>query len=47
MEKHVSRVIAAMASGCETRSEYNKRLLFYSSKHLTWDVPEVDFFAVK
>jgi len=47
MEKHVSRVIAGMASGTETRSEYNKKLLFYSAKHLTWDVPEVDFFAVK
>ncbi|YCM46520.1 NAD(P)/FAD-dependent oxidoreductase [Verrucomicrobiaceae bacterium 227] len=47
MEKHVSRVIAGMASGTETRSKYNKKLLFYSAKHLTWDVPEIDFYAVK
>jgi len=47
MEKHVSRVIAGMASGTETRSGYHKKLLFHSAKHLTWDVPEIDFYAVK
>jgi flavin-dependent dehydrogenase len=47
MEKHVSRVIAAMASGTGTRSTYNRKLLAYSSKYLAWDVHDADFYAVK
>ena len=47
MEKHVSRVIAAMASGTGTRSAYNRKLLAYSSKYLAWDVHDADFYAVK
>lgn len=47
MEKHVSRVIAAMASGTGTRSTYNRKLLHYSSKHLAWDVHDADFYSVK
>lgn len=47
MEKHVSRVIAAMASGTDTRSIYHKKLLSYSSKYLSWGGHDADFFAVK
>jgi flavin-dependent dehydrogenase len=47
MERHMSRVIASMAAGVGTRSNYNRKLLQHSSKHLIWGVEEASFYAVK
>ncbi len=47
IERHMSRVIASMASGAGTRSTYNRMLLEHSSRHLIWGVKDADFFAVK
>jgi flavin-dependent dehydrogenase len=47
MERHMSRVIASMAGGFGTCSNYNRKLLHYSSKHLIWDVKEAGFYAVQ
>jgi flavin-dependent dehydrogenase len=38
MERHMSRVIASMASGTGTRSAYNRNLLKHSTRHLIWGV---------
>lgn len=46
MERHMSRVIASMASGTGTRSPYNRKLLKHSSKHLIWGVEDAQHFAV-
>ncbi len=47
MERHMSRVIASMASGVGTRSPYNRKLLKHSSQHLIWSVEDAGFYAVK
>jgi len=47
MERHMSRVIASMASGIGTRSAYNRNLLKHSSKHLIWGVQEQEHYAVR
>jgi len=47
MERHMSRVIASMATGVGTRSIYHRKLLKHSSKHLIWDVEEAEHFAVR
>ena len=47
MERHMSRVIASMASGVGTRSNYNRGLLKHSSRHLIWDVEDADQYAVR
>jgi flavin-dependent dehydrogenase len=47
MERHMTRVIASMAAGVGTRSNYNRKLLQHSSQHLIWGVKEAGFYAVK
>ncbi|MFU8893157.1 MAG: NAD(P)/FAD-dependent oxidoreductase [Luteolibacter sp.] len=47
MERHMSRVIASMASGVGTRSAYNRGLLRHSSRHLIWGVEDAETFAVR
>ncbi len=47
MERHVQRVIQAMASGAATRSGYNRRLIDFTARRLIWDVPDAEFFSVK
>ncbi|MGJ8634994.1 MAG: NAD(P)/FAD-dependent oxidoreductase [Luteolibacter sp.] len=47
MERHMSRVIASMASGTGTRSSYNRNLLKHSSRHLIWGVKDADHYSVK
>ncbi|WP_411827555.1 NAD(P)/FAD-dependent oxidoreductase [Luteolibacter sp. AS25] len=47
IEKHMSRVIANMATGVGTRSRYNRNLLKHSSKHCVWGVKEAEYYAVK
>jgi flavin-dependent dehydrogenase len=47
MERHMSRVIASMASGTGTRSAYNRNLLKHSARHLIWGVAPAENFAVR
>ncbi|BDS07788.1 hypothetical protein NT6N_28280 [Oceaniferula spumae] len=47
MERHVRRVIASMASGNGTRSNYNHKLLEMCDKHMIWDVHDADFYSVR
>lgn len=47
MERHSTRHIASMASGGWTRSRYSRGLMRLLSRHLVWDVPAAENFAVR
>jgi len=47
MERHTTFHIASMASGGYTRSGYSRGLLRFLARHLVWDVPEAENFAVR
>jgi hypothetical protein len=47
MERHSTRHIASMASGGWTRSKYSRGLMKMLSRHLVWDVPPAESFAVR
>jgi flavin-dependent dehydrogenase len=47
MERHSTRHIASMASGGWTRSRYSRGLMRLLSRHLVWDVPPAENFAVR
>lgn len=47
MERHMIRVIQAMAAGFATRSRYNRMVLRRSCEYLVWDVPDAEYYSVK
>lgn len=47
MERHSTFHLASMASGGKTRSAYSRALVRFLAKHLVWDVPPAEHFAVR
>jgi flavin-dependent dehydrogenase len=47
MERHTSRHLASMASGGQTRSPYSRGLIRFLAKHLVWNVPAAENFAIR
>lgn len=47
MERHTTFHLASMAAGGKTRSAYSRSLIRFLAKHLVWDVPQAETFAVR